>query len=83
MGNPPLSDNWTHDAEDKSEASEGVNENLGTPRSLCMVTATEPANFFEEYWGMQEYVDEHPFEDCDKWFYEGNDVYDADEDDGH
>jgi hypothetical protein len=81
MGNPPLSDDRTRNTENESEASEGANENLGTPRSLRMVTATELADFFDEHWGMQVYVDEHPNEDCNEWFYEGNDAYDAYEDD--
>jgi hypothetical protein len=62
MGNPPPSDNGTHAAKDESEASEGGNEDQGTPRSLYTVTATEPADFFEVCWGSQECVDERPFE---------------------
>jgi hypothetical protein len=80
MGNPLPSDDGTRDTKDESEASEGANENPGTPRSLHMVVATEPADFFEKYWGMKECVDEHPFEDYDKWFHEGDDTCDADED---
>jgi hypothetical protein len=66
----------THATEDESVASEGMDGDPGTPRSLYVVTAMKTADFFEEYWGTQEHVDEHPFKDYDEWFYGGNDKYD-------
>jgi hypothetical protein len=71
-------DDETIDMEDESEAS---TEKIDAPRSTCAVTATAPADFFEEYWQMQECAGERQFEDCDDWFCEDNDAYDADRDD--
>ena len=52
------------------------------PRSIYTITATEPADFFEEYWQKQEYAGDRQFEDYDNWFCEEHDAYDADRDDG-
>jgi hypothetical protein len=71
-------DDETSDMEDESEVS---TERIDTPRSIYTVTATEPADFFKEYWQMQEYAGERQFEDYDDWFCEDNDGYDADRDD--
>jgi hypothetical protein len=48
------------------------------PRSIYAVTATEPADFFEEYWQTQEYAGERQFEDYDDWFCEDYDAYNGD-----
>lgn len=72
-------DDWTDETEGESEASA---EKTIAPRSIYIVTATEPADFFEEYWQMQEYAGERQFEDYDDWFCEDYDAYDADRDDG-
>jgi hypothetical protein len=70
-------DDWTDDTEDESEESM---ERIVTPRSIYAVTATEPADFFEEYWQTQEYVGDRQFEDYDNWFCEDYNAYDADRD---
>ena len=66
------------ETESKSEAS---GEKTIAPRSIYAITATEPADFFEEYWQTQEYVGDRQFEDYDDWFCEEHDVYDGDSDD--
>jgi hypothetical protein len=71
-------DDETCDTEDESEVSL---ERIDAPRSMRTVTATEPADFFEECWQTREYIGEHLFKDYDDWFPEDNDVYDADGDD--
>jgi hypothetical protein len=71
-------DDETSDTENESEVS---TERIDTPRSMYAVTATEPADFFKEYWQTQEYAGERQFEDYDDWFCEDYDVYDADRDD--
>ena len=72
-------DDWTDETEDESEASA---EKTIAPRSIYTITATEPADFFKEYWQTQEYAGERQFEDYDDWFCEDYDAYDADRDDG-
>jgi hypothetical protein len=72
-------DDETCDMENESEVS--LERITDAPRSLYTVTATEPADFFEEQWQTQEYVGEHPFRDYDEWFHEDHGVYDADGDD--
>ena len=68
----------TSGTENKLEVS---TERINTPKSTCAVTATEPADFFEEYWQTQEHAGERQFEDYDDWFCEDYNVYDADQDD--
>ena len=72
-------DDWTDDTESESEASA---EKTVAPRSIYTITATEPADFFEEYWQTQEYAGDRQFEDYDDWFCEDYDAHDADRDDG-
>ena len=72
-------DESTDETESESEASV---EKTIAPRSIYTVTATEPADFFEEYWQTQEYVGDRQFEDYDDWFCEEHDAYDGDRDDG-
>jgi hypothetical protein len=71
-------DDWTDNTEDESEASV---ERIVTPRSIYAVTATEPADFFKEYWQTQEYSGDRQFEDYDDWFCEDYNACDADRDD--
>ena len=49
--------------------------------AYTLSSATEPADFFKEYWQTQEYVGVHQFEDYNDWFFEDHNVYDADQDD--
>ena len=70
---------WTDETEDESEVSV---EKTIAPRSIYAITATEPADFFEEYWQTQEYAGERQLEDYDNWFCEDYDACDADRDDG-
>ena len=72
-------DDWTDETEGESEVSA---EKTIAPKSIYTVMATEPADFFEEYWQTQEYAGERQFEDYDDWFCEDYDAYDADIDDG-
>ena len=72
-------DDWTDDTESESEASA---EKTVAPRSIYTVTATEPADFFEEYWQTQEYAGDRQFEDYDDWLCEDYDACDADRDVG-
>ena len=72
-------DEPTDETESESEASV---EKTIAPRSIYAITATEPADFFEEYWQSQEYVGDHQFEDYDDWFCEEHEAYDGDRDDG-
>ena len=48
-------DDWTDETESESEASV---EKTIAPRSIYAITATEPADFFEEHWQTQEYAGE-------------------------
>jgi hypothetical protein len=66
------------ESESESEAS---GEKTIAPRSIYAITATEPADFFEEYWQTQEYVGDRQFEDYDDWFCEEHDAYDGENDD--
>jgi hypothetical protein len=69
------------DSSDTENESEVSTERITSPRSIYAVTATEPADFFEEYWQTQEYVGDHQFEDYGDWFCEDYNAYDADQDD--
>ena len=48
------------------------------PRSIYAVTATEPVDFFEEYWQTQEYAGELSIRRYDDWFCEDYDACDGD-----
>ena len=77
----------TDDLSDEDESTETESESeasvekIVAPRSIYAITATEPADFFEEYWQTQEYVGDRQFEDYDDWFCEEHDAYDGDSDD--